>query len=742
MDSHGSVASAEMPVPAAEPGSPTSSSNGALNEPHRSFTGVDAALAIAVAAVLATVAFVGNGGLRIGPVTLVEVIAIVIGALLVAAAVLLVGFDARVHGGVALVGLAGLAAVTSLSIIWSLFPSDSWLEANRTVSYVAVFAAGIAAVRLARDRWAAVLIGVLGALTVICLYGLATKVAPGLLASDETYARLREPFGYWNAVGVTAAMGAPLCMWLGTREQGRDQLAALAWPALGLFFVTILMSYSRGSILAVAVGIALWFAFVPRRLQSLFLLLPALAISAIVAAWAFSQSALSDDRIALSDREGSGVAFGVILVVGLAVLFACGLAIVHRARTRPPSQQAHRRAAIAALVVAALIPLVSLAALASTDRGVTGTISDRWHDLTHEQGTPSNDPGRLTETGSVRTIYYGRALNVWRQHRFEGAGAGAFDKAQLRYRDNAAQGRHAHGYVHQTLADLGLLGLGVSLIALIAWLVAASAPTGLRRGRFRTPWGPERTGMAALALVAIVFGVHSAIDWTWFVPAVAMTGFFAAGWVAGRGPIGVEAVAGKAGVPPLDQIHGPSMPARPIFWRRLPVIVGVLAAGLLASLVVIQPWRANRAGEDALKLATAGDYAAARQSAEDAKDINPLSSEPYFDLAAIETAAGNNDAALKSLQLAVQREPANPDSWRRLGDFYLRILNQPDRAVPVLRGAVYLDPYSPATRSSLLQALRAEQIQRQVAEARAVARQVRRQLQKQAAAGGTPAATP
>ena len=41
------------------------------------------------------------------------------------------------------------------------------------------------------------------------LYGLATKVAPGWLAEDEIYARLREPYGYWNAVGVTAAMGDP-----------------------------------------------------------------------------------------------------------------------------------------------------------------------------------------------------------------------------------------------------------------------------------------------------------------------------------------------------------------------------------------------------------------------------------------------------------------------------------------------------------------------------------------------------
>ena len=48
--------------------------------------------------------------------------------------------------------------------------------------------------------------------------GSRRRSRPGWLAEDEIYARLREPYGYWNAVGVTAAMGIPLCLWLGTRE--------------------------------------------------------------------------------------------------------------------------------------------------------------------------------------------------------------------------------------------------------------------------------------------------------------------------------------------------------------------------------------------------------------------------------------------------------------------------------------------------------------------------------------------
>ena len=109
-------------------------------------------------------------------------------------------------------------ASTALSILWSLHPADSWVETNRTLAYLAAFAAGIAAVRLAPRAGSRCSTACCSRSTVVSLYGLATKVAPGWLAEDEIYGRLREPYGYWNAVGVTAAMGIPLCLWLGTRR--------------------------------------------------------------------------------------------------------------------------------------------------------------------------------------------------------------------------------------------------------------------------------------------------------------------------------------------------------------------------------------------------------------------------------------------------------------------------------------------------------------------------------------------
>jgi tetratricopeptide (TPR) repeat protein len=162
--------------------------------------------------------------------------------------------------------------------------------------------------------------------------------------------------------------------------------------------------------------------------------------------------------------------------------------------------------------------------------------------------------------------------------------------------------------------------------------------------------------------------------------------------------------------------------------RRLEGRIGaaglVLAFALLSGLAMAQPWRAQQKGEDALSLAQAGDFAAARAATEKAKDVNPLSAEPYFERAAVEDAADNDRGAVAELERAVQVVPADPEAWRRLGDYYLAPLSEPDQALPILRGALFLDPLSDEARGSYLAALRAQQVVQ--AETALIQRQARR----------------
>ncbi len=263
-----------------------------------------------------------------------------------------------------------------------------------------------------------------------------------------------------------------------------------------------------------------------------------------------------------------------------------------------------------------------------------------------------------------------------------------------------------------------------------AWLIATARTLHLRR-RSPPTWTPERAGLLSLALVAVVFGVHSAIDWTWFVPAVAVTGLFCAGWVAGRGAIALTAPDTAAGTPAPARLQ---MPRGRALRGRAALAAGAVVLAGLAAVAVAQPWRADDEGDQALALLSEGDFAGARTAADRAHDINPLSIEPYFEQAEIERAAGRPRRATRPLEDAVRLEPASPEAWRRLGDHYVTTLDQPERAIPVLRAALFLDPTSALNRAAYLVALRARGLKREEALAAARAEAARRAARRKARA--------
>jgi tetratricopeptide (TPR) repeat protein len=652
--------------------------------------GVNALLTVGLAALLCALAFVANGGLQIGRTTPAEMGLVLGGGLAVSGAVLLAPRRERLWGSGPLALLVALAVLTALSITWAAQPADAWLEANRTLAYVAVFAAAVALAHSVPGRWSAVLGAITLASAAISAYAVLTKILPGALNPDEIYARLREPFGYWNSVGLMAALGVPGCLWLGARRSGHQGLNALAYPALGLLVLTMLMAYSRGALLAAALGAACWFATVPLRLRGAAVLLVGAGGGGLVAAWAFSQSALTDDRVPVDLRNQAGLQLGLAVIVVLALLLLAGLAVNFVATAHPRSRRTRERAGIALLVALALVPAGVIGRLALSDKGLGGSISSNWKSLTDPNAKiPINDPSRLTAAGSVRARYWDEALRIFRDNVAVGVGAGGYATVRKRYRTADPAVRHAHGYIVQTLADLGLAGLAVSLALLAAWLASAARATGLRPRDRRRPFDAERIGLLTLVAIVGVFGVHSLIDWTWFVPANAAVALLAAGWVAGRGPLGHEPAARTA-----DASLGARLAAA---LRERPRAAGAGAVALLALVcawMVWQPLRADTIGQDAIATLDRGDADAARAQAQQARDRNPLSVDPLFDLSAIETAAGRKFAARAALEKAVHLQPANPDTWLRLAQFELDVLERPRVAMTAIRPALYLDPRS------------------------------------------------
>jgi hypothetical protein len=671
--------------------------------------GVAAGIAIGIAAA----AFAAAGGLRLERTTNVLIAMMLAGGALAAAAILRRPRTAAapLYGGGPLLAFGVLAAYTALSILWSLAPADSWVEANRTFAYLSVFAAGIALARLVPGRWAGVVMGVGAGCLLVSVWALLTKVFPGSLAADETYARLREPFAYWNSVGLMAALGVPPMLWLAARRSGHAAANALAWPGIGLLLVCLMLSYSRGALVALVIGGAIWFLVVPLRLRAIAALAAGVLGAAPIVAWAFSQDGLTTDRAPIAARVDAGHEFGALLVLMAVVLLAAGLAVHFAVAQRPLTRRTRRLAGRTALGVLALLPVVAVIAVATAPGGIDGQVSKAGNQLTDPNAsTPANTPDRLTATSSVRARYWKEALDVHATAPWLGTGAGAYATVRTRFRADALAVRHAHGYVVQTLADLGWLGLAASLLAAFAWLAAAARATGVQRRARGLPYDAERIGTLTLAVAVIVFGVHSAVDWTWFVPANAAVAMLCAGWVVGRGPLRAR----------LENPDGPAPP--PATWphasrlqrvaNSVPPLRGlaaalVLAIALAAAWTAFQPVRAVHAGDQAFDRLDANQAAGAEGTATIATKRNPLSVDPLFDLAAIQQARGRLKPASDTLERAVALEPASAEAWRRLGRLRLDALNDPKGALSAFQAAYYLDPQSPESTSDILEASRA-----------------------------------
>jgi tetratricopeptide (TPR) repeat protein len=205
----------------------------------------------------------------------------------------------------------------------------------------------------------------------------------------------------------------------------------------------------------------------------------------------------------------------------------------------------------------------------------------------------------------------------------------------------------------------------------------------------RRDWDGDRIALVAATLIAVVYGLQSAIDWTWFVPGPTAMALVGAGFVAGRAPLGQ---------PEPAQTLVAASPARLIAGSS------VLLAAVLIAWAIWQPEAADRQTTEAIRLADAGQVDAAVAKTEDAADANPLSSEPLITQAAIETEAGRVDDARESLEQAVLKFPGETQTWYRLAAFQLGTLDHPREAAETVQGAIFLDPMSIANRVLYLEA--------------------------------------
>ncbi|MDP4921555.1 MAG: hypothetical protein NWQ82_06280, partial [Solirubrobacteraceae bacterium] len=309
-----------------------------------------AALLLAVPTVLAFY----SGGYFAGPRLIAGA---VIWALVIAAAWLVPQAWLRQRPGQwALLGLLLLTLLVGLSILWAPLRSSAQADLQRLLLYLGAF---LAAIALLRGRSGLGLVEpVLGTgALLVTLYALAARVLPGLVdeaASQSAAGRLEQPLTYWNASGILAAVGLILLLRVAADPSRAGWLRSFALGAVVPLGVGVYLTFSRGALVAVAVGAILLIVFCRERRQLRVIVVGVGgAVAASIVAALLPAARTLQGSLATREREG------LILLAGILIVFAATILLARRwadrASGKPLSSSRVLVASLAAVIVLGFI---------------------------------------------------------------------------------------------------------------------------------------------------------------------------------------------------------------------------------------------------------------------------------------------------------------------------------------------------------------------------------------------------
>lgn len=629
---------------------------------------------LAALVVLGLTALVAAAVLQGGGSSDLELVPIGVGAV-VLLAVALVGVLAGLLPRPA-VGLAGEICVFALvllvlwsgaSIAWSIAPDASWGALVRGLAYVALLCLGAVAGSLG-PRAPSATAGAIGLLVAAALgWALVAKVFPALNEDGGRIARLRLPVGYWNALAILLVLAIPVALWLASERARRPSLRAGAVLFAYTLVVGLLLTYSRGGILAGAVVLAVWLALSKRRLESVLALVVALPVAIGVFAFTLRLPGVVDDGQEYAVRVSDGRAFGLALLIGGVAAWSLAFAIFRFEARRPVTEQARRRLARATVIAIAVAAV--LGAVAAGIR--VGAVADWVERQADEFANPptilvTQEAERLTSLSSNnRWTWWNEAWDAFRTSPIGGTGAGSFATVHRILREDELTVTEPHSMPLQFLTETGVVGAVLGCAAAAAALAGVFA--AVRRVRPN-----ERQAALALAVGVLAYMLQSLIDFDWSyvattAPVLVATGVLLA---SGRSPRTRRAGLGFA-----------------------PLAVAVAAAAIVA---LGAPWLAERRVDDAYAALGQGRAEAALAAAKSARSLNPLALDPLLARAAAEIDLGELEAARATLVRAVELQPLDSDTWYELGAFELRLGGRPEAAARYLERARELDPFGPA----------------------------------------------
>jgi hypothetical protein len=489
----------------------------------------------------------------------------------------------------------------------------------------------------------------------VALYGLGQKLLPGFhisgvfdLNQTGPLPRLQEPLGYWNALALLLALAAPVALMI-TVDAARSVRARLAASAgLQLILLAIGFTYSRGGVLALAVGLAVTIGFCGPWLRSLAWLAVAVIATMPPLLFGLLSHALTAANVDLGTREGAGALLSVVLIVSLVALLVGGRQLIRRERALTLGPERTRGVARLLLSGVGVLAIVGVLAVAVSSRGIDGTVSHVWHSFTATRSASNYDPGRLLSADSQnRWVWWKEAAGAFSDRPVGGWGAGSFPVTHLLYRRDALSVAQPHSVPLQWLAETGAIG---ALLAILGYGTLLAAGVGVVRSRAPSR---ERLLTASMIGAAAAYAVHACYDWDWDIPAVTLPALLFLGVV-----VGSKGRLSRSGAVPSA---GP--------WLRLTVLGALTLCLCVFALSAALPSLAASNASSAILTAT-GDSAAALQNAQQqaalASDLDPLSDAGLRTEATIAQRRGQMNQAHAFLLEAVRREPSDSAAWEGL----------------------------------------------------------------------------
>lgn len=549
----------------------------------------------------------------------------------------------------AFVALVGLVALSSF---WGT-PARGILEAERAAMYALVLGALVAGVR--RSSIESLLVGAWAGIAVAAAYGLLTRLIPERFGVFDPVAtiRLSEPLGYWNGLGVFAAMGILLAVGVVARGSSTAVRIAAA-GSVPVLATTLYFTYSRGAWIALAIGAIAAVAADARRLQMLAAIIPLAAVAGVAPVLAHRSDALNRIGAPLADVATEGRSLGALIVVTVVLCALVGFAIVWVDRRWSPTPIV-RRAFTAVLVVVALAAL----GIVSAREGLPHTLVSRaYHGFAEPPPAVGADISErlFSLSGTGRVPQWRVAWRDFERAPIAGSGAGSYELAWNERRPYLAKIRDAHSIYLETLSELGALGLALLLVVFGAPMLA------LPRAR-STPIASAAFG------TYVAFVAHAGVDWDWEMAGVTVVGLTCAAalLVAARG-------------------------------ERLVVVAGPRRAVALGAVIALTAFSVvgligNRALADADAALRTGDLSRAADRAHDGLRWAPWSATGRRIEAETQLASGELEKARQTFRRAVDADPRNWELWFALA----QVTSGPESA-DALAEAQRLNPLSPELR--------------------------------------------